>query len=114
VAGYTECLRQELLPHGIKVSLCFPPTTDTPGLAKENEVKPPETWAIEGSSRAFSAADVAAALLDGIAREKFEILVGFDSGLIWRLNRAAPWLMRRVLDGILLKHLEKAKRSVVS
>ena len=104
IAGFTECLRQELLPEGIRVSICYPPTTDTPGLAKENEVKPPETAAIEGSSRTFTADEVAASLLAGVARGRFEILVGLDSALVWRLHRFAPWLLRWATDRILRKH----------
>jgi NAD(P)-dependent dehydrogenase (short-subunit alcohol dehydrogenase family) len=90
LSGYTECLRQDLLPFGISVHLCYPPTTKTPGLDKENEVKPPEAWAVEGKSRAFSPDDVATALLDGVRKKRFHILVGSDSSLIWRAQRFAP------------------------
>jgi 3-dehydrosphinganine reductase len=110
IAGFAECLRQEMRPHGIKVSVCYPPTTDTPGLARENKIKPPETWAIEGSSRTFTADQVAGRLLAGIAAGRFEILVGFDSALIWRLQRFAPWLVRRTIDRGLRKHLAASKR----
>jgi 3-dehydrosphinganine reductase len=107
LSGYTECLRQDLLPYGISVHLCYPPTTKTPGLEKENESKPPEAWAIEGKSRAFEADDVARALLDGIKKKRFHILVGADSALIWRMQRWAPWLVRMVTDGVLVKHIAK-------
>jgi 3-dehydrosphinganine reductase len=107
LSGFTECLRQDLLPFGVSVHLCYPPTTKTPGLDKENEVKPPEAWAIEGKSRAFSADDVARALLDGIEKKRFHILVGADSAFIWRMQRWAPWLVRWVTDGVLVKHLAK-------
>jgi 3-dehydrosphinganine reductase len=108
LSGYTECLRQDLLPFGIAVHLCYPPTTKTPGLAKENENKPPEAWAIEGTSRAFEPEDVARALLAGIENKRFHILVGMDSSLIWAAQRFAPWLVRWTTDNVLFKHL-KAK-----
>jgi NAD(P)-dependent dehydrogenase (short-subunit alcohol dehydrogenase family) len=107
LSGFTECLRQDLLPFGIAVHLCYPPTTKTPGLDRENEIKPAEAWAIEGKSRAFSADDVARALIKGIEAKRFHILVGADSTLIWRLQRWVPWLVRRVTDGVLMKHLAK-------
>lgn len=107
LSGYTECLRQDLLPFGVSVHLCFPPTTKTPGLDKENSIKPPEAWAIEGKSRAFSADDVAAALLEGMIRKRFHILVGTDSSLIWTAQRFAPWLVRWITDSVLVKHLKK-------
>lgn len=107
LSGFTECLRQDVLPFGISVHLCYPPTTKTPGLDKENAVKPAEAWAIEGKSRAFAAEEVAKALLDGIRRGRFHIVVGADSALIWRMQRFAPWLVRRIMDRILVKHLAK-------
>jgi NAD(P)-dependent dehydrogenase (short-subunit alcohol dehydrogenase family) len=107
LSGFTECLRQDLLPFDVSVHLCYPPTTKTPGLDKENEIKPPEAWAIEGKSRAYTADDVAKALLDGIEKKRFYILAGSDSAFIWRMQRWAPWLVRRVTDGVLMKHLAK-------
>lgn len=105
LSGYTECLRQELLPSGIRVHLCYPPSTTTPGLERENLTKPPETWAIEGASRAFAPEQVADAIMDGILRDRFHILVGYDSYLIWIAQRLAPGLVRFVTDRILRKHL---------
>jgi 3-dehydrosphinganine reductase len=110
IAGFAECLRQEMRPHGIKVSVCYPPTTDTPGLAHENMIKPAETWAIEGSSRIFTADRVAERLLAGISAGRFEILVGMDSAMIWRMQRFMPWLVRQTVDGSVRKQLAR-KRS---
>ena len=107
LSGFTECLRQDLLPFGVAVHLCYPPTTKTPGLDKENEIKPPEAAAIEGTSRAFEAEEVARALLDGMRKKQFYILVGMDSAFIWLAQRFAPWLVRWSVDGILKKHLKK-------
>jgi 3-dehydrosphinganine reductase len=104
LSGFTECLRQDLLPHAVTVHLCYPPTTRTPGLARENEIKPAETWALEGSSRAFSPDQVAAGILRGVRRGRFQILVGFDSWTIWLLQRFAPSLVRRACDRVLRRH----------
>ncbi len=104
LSGFTECLRQDLLPHAITVHLCFPPTTMTPGLARENEIKPPETWALESSSRVFSPDQVAVAILRGVQRGRFQILVGFDSWVIWVLQRFVPSLVRRFSDRVLRQH----------
>lgn len=45
--GLAECLRQELLPYGIKVSIYFVSTIASPGYEKENLTKPAITKAIE-------------------------------------------------------------------
>lgn len=105
LSGFTECLRQDLRPFGIKVHLCYPPTTKTPGLERENLTKPRETWAIEGTSKALPPEAVARAILRGIARNRFYLVAGFESWLIWFVQRLAPWLVRRITDGVLLKDL---------
>ncbi|HYP91446.1 MAG TPA: SDR family oxidoreductase [Polyangiaceae bacterium] len=110
LSGYTEALRQDALPFGVKVHLCYPPTTDTPGLARENENKPPEAWAIEGKSRAFSATRVAREILRGVRAGKFHIVVGWDSWFIWLAQRLAPWLVRFVVDRVLRKELRARQR----
>ncbi len=106
ISGFTEVLRQDVMPFGVHVHLCYPPTTLTPGLERENKDKPPEAWAIEGGhSKAFGAQEVARAILNGVRRGKFQILVGWDSWFIWAVQRFAPWLVRRVTDRTLLKAL---------
>lgn len=105
LSGFTEALRQDALPFGVRVHLCYPPTTNTAGLERENRDKPPEAWAIEGKSRAFSAAHVARELLAGVRAGKFHVLIGWDSWFIWIAQRFAPWLVRLVIDRVLVKEL---------
>jgi len=45
VRGFSDALRLELKPLGLRVSVVFPPDTDTPGLTRENRTKPYETLA---------------------------------------------------------------------
>lgn len=107
VVGFGHCLRQEMIPHGVRVSQYYPTTTDTPGLARENEDKPPETWAIEGTSKAMSAEDAAADLLKHIAGGRYEGMKVPDPWYIWLVNRWAPWVVRMIMDGDLNKFLKK-------
>jgi 3-dehydrosphinganine reductase len=105
LSGFTEVLRQDALPFGVRVHLCYPPTTQTPGLERENLTKPPEAWAIEGKSRAFPPEAVAKAILKGVQAGRFQIVVGWDSWFIWFMQRLAPWLVRFVTDRVLKKEL---------
>lgn len=98
IVGFAEALRQELLPFGVHVGVFYPPTTDTPGLAEENASKPALTWAIEGSSRKFTAEQVADEILRGIARKRFTNMIGADSWFIYWASRWAPGLVRWILD----------------
>lgn len=108
IVGMAECLRQELFPHNVRVTVFYPPTTDTPGLETENEVKPAATWAIEGKAKAFEPEDVSRVLLNGVAKGRFTNMIGFENWFIYYANRFAPWLVRWVTDSELKKHLKKS------
>jgi len=97
LAGLSEALRHELKPYNISLSVLYPPDTDTPGLQKESEVRPAACAQIAGSVDLLSAQEVAEAFVEGILKKQFTILPG-EAGWVWRLNRFAPWLVRRILD----------------
>ena len=106
IVGYTHCLRQEMLEYGVRVSLFYPPTTDTPGLERENRDKPEETWAVEsGSNATASASAVAAALLRGIRKGRYEIPGNGEAALALHASRLAPAFVRRMVDRPLLRFL---------
>lgn len=86
VRGFSDVLRAEMKPHGIGVSVVFPPDTDTPQLAYEKQFKPAETKELTGSSGMMSAENVAKSILTGIERGKYLILPGIENKLIYRLN----------------------------
>ena len=86
VRGFSDALRAELKPLGIGISIAFPPDTDTPQLAYENEFKPAETQALAGNAGALSAAQVAEAILRGIRRGQYVILPGLENKVMYRLS----------------------------
>jgi 3-dehydrosphinganine reductase len=73
VRGFAECLRAELRPVGVDVACVFPPDVDTPQLAHEAALKPPETAAVTGSIKPLSADVVADAVIRGIDGRRFWI-----------------------------------------
>jgi len=85
IRGFTDALRAELKPQGIKVALALPPDTDTPGLDYELPLRPPETSAIAGISKALPADKVAADLLTQVAKGRYLLIPGFDNRLLWIL-----------------------------
>jgi 3-dehydrosphinganine reductase len=93
ITGFSEALRQELKPHGIDVSVVFPPTTRTPGLERENRLKPPETMLIEGQSKERSPEEVAESLIRGIERRARYILPGADTKLYFLFAHLPPQLV---------------------
>jgi 3-dehydrosphinganine reductase len=90
VTGFSEVLRAELKPHGIRVSVAFPPDTETPQLAYEEPFKPAETKAISGNAKALSAEKVAGAILQQAEKGRFLIFPGTDSRLFYLLTSKLP------------------------
>jgi len=97
VIGFSEALRRELKPFGIRVSVLCPPTTRTPGLKTENKVKPAEVWEMEQKSKAVDPDFVAAKLLRGLKNGKFLIIPTLDGKVAYYLNRYAPWILELFL-----------------
>lgn len=83
VTGLSDALRMELKPHGIQVSLVYPPDTDTPQLAYENQFKPYITKSLASSGGILKPEQVAKEILVGVARRKYLILPGFENKLIY-------------------------------
>jgi 3-dehydrosphinganine reductase len=102
VRGLAEVLRAELAPCGIRVSVVYPPDTDTPQLAEENRSKPAETRAITAGGGVMPADAVARAILDGVARGRFVIAPGNAMRLL------AAW--HSVLAPLLNRHFDRTAR----
>jgi 3-dehydrosphinganine reductase len=90
VAGYSEVLRAEMKPHGIRVSVAFPPDTDTPQLAYEEPFKPAEMKAIAGNAKALSAEKVARSILQQAEKGHFMIFPGTDARLFYLASSKLP------------------------
>jgi 3-dehydrosphinganine reductase len=107
VVGYSDCMRQELSDYNIGISILYPPDTDTPQLAEENKIKPPETKAIAGNAGMLSPDFVAACLLNGIRKKKYHLLPGFMSKFTYVMFRFFPGIVRFIIDGELKKYRKK-------
>ena len=97
VVGFSEVLRHELRPKGITVGVLYPPDTLTPGYERENRTKPPECLELSEGSATLTAERVGRDLVDGIEKRAWRIMPG-DAGLVWRVQRHAPWGLRTLLD----------------
>ena len=100
--GFNESLKRELKPYKITVSMLFPPTTDTPGLKKENETKPKEVWGMESKSKCLSPVAVADYTLKQLPRKKFFIIPTLEGRFIRFLNVIFP----RISDLILKRKIK--------
>jgi 3-dehydrosphinganine reductase len=101
--GLAESLRLELKPRGIRVSICYPADTDTPGYANENRTKPDETRAIEGKVKIMPPEEAARKLLEGMAAGKFHILCSGNAWFAEYMYRLFPWMVRSMFDSSVAK-----------
>lgn len=104
VFGLCEALRNELLPRGIAVKVVCPSDVDTPQLKYENQHKPPQTKAISGAVRPYSAKYVANYILKRVYRRRFLIIPGLYPKVIWLIKRIWPSFVYRSIDRKLLKY----------
>lgn len=105
--GFAEALRSEARPHGVSVSVCFPPDTETPQFARELAERPLEAAVVMGRVAPWPAKAVAARIVKAIDRGDFEVFFGltlfglgrFGSlvkpGLNWWFDRAIGKISRR-------------------
>jgi 3-dehydrosphinganine reductase len=110
VVGFSECLRQDLIPYNIAISVFYPPDTDTPLLHQENRIKPEETRILSGNIKILPADKTAVALLKGLQRKQYTIIPGFLTNLTYFLNRHMPGILRSFLDRELREFYRKQNR----
>ena len=101
IRGFSDVLRSELKPHGVRVSIVFPPDTDTPQLLDENKYKPLETRRISGTIKPLQPEQVAQAVVQAIERNKYIVIPNFELGLYYVLTNGiqcfARWYFDRVI-----------------
>jgi 3-dehydrosphinganine reductase len=94
VRGLAETLRAELARHHVVVACAYPPDTRTPGLERENLLKPPETAAVSGTIKAVDASRVGTEIVRGIERDRVVITADVQTAALLRLGG----VVRPVLD----------------
>jgi len=98
VRGLAETLRPELKPHGIVVACAYPPDTDTPGLARENEFKPEATKRISATIKPRSADAVGEAIVRGIERNRLVITADPQTAALFRAGGLVTPVLNAAFD----------------
>ncbi len=109
VSGLCEVLRQELKPKGVTVTTVCPPDVDTPMLAGETPLKPPELRALSSGENALSAERVARQLIAATEAGKARLLPGASTRLLGLAAGAAPGLLARYMDSTIARAQRAAK-----
>jgi 3-dehydrosphinganine reductase len=106
VRGLGESLRAELAPHGIVVSIVYPPDTDTPGFEHENLTKPVETAAISAAIKPVPAQRVASAIVRGVERDRLTITADAQTAVLAR----AGGLLGPIVRASMARTVRKAQQ----
>jgi 3-dehydrosphinganine reductase len=97
IVGLAEALRNELKPHNVKISIVYPPDTNTPGLTTENEGKPQECAIMSETGGLLEPKEVSEYVIKKVLKNKFHISPG-NAKSIRYINRIFPKLVRWFLD----------------
>jgi 3-dehydrosphinganine reductase len=111
--GLADVLRSELKQDNVRVSIVYPPDTDTPMLQEELATAPPETRAISASAGLWSAEAVARATLRGIDANRFEIAVGTELKALQRFRGIALPAINAYLDWLVTRSRRGEKKPTV-
>jgi len=103
VIGFSEALRGEMLPLGIKVSVVCPPDVDTPGLALEKSLRPAETDKVCGNMAAVQPELVAKEIVAAVDKGRYLVIPGFLGKVYYRLKGVLPELYFLITDGDVAK-----------
>ena len=103
VRGFSDVLRAEMKPLGIRVSVVFPPDCDTPQLAYENQFKPHEAKYITSTSQCLAPSEVARSIVSGVERGRYTILPGMEGKLIYRLTGLIPGAVYPIMDFLIAR-----------
>ena len=111
IVGLSEVLRNEYKAYNIKVSIVFPPDTDTFGLHEEAKTRPEELNIIAEKGGLMHPDEVAEIILKGVLKEKFYIHAG-SSKIYWRIMRLFPKLVHSITDSDLKKARKKLGKKI--
>jgi 3-dehydrosphinganine reductase len=111
IVGLSEVLRNEYKAYNIKVSIVYPPDTDTFGLHEEAKTRPEELNIIAERGGLMQPDEVAEIIIKGVLKEKLYIHAG-SSKLYWRIMRLFPKLIHKIADSDLKKARKKMGKKI--
>ncbi|MBS7544285.1 SDR family oxidoreductase [Ancylobacter oerskovii] len=94
VRGLAEVLRVELAPHGIGVTIAYPPDTRTPQLEAEQRTKPEATRRITAGGGEWEAVAVAQKVLAGALAGRFAVSPGLPTAFATLFHSLISPLLR--------------------
>jgi 3-dehydrosphinganine reductase len=103
LTGLAQCLRMEGVRDEIKISIIYPPDTNTPMREYEVQHTLPECLALSKNIKAIEPEKVAKIYIDGLQKNKFEIYCDLDSRVVRSLKNNLPGLFNYMATRITKK-----------
>jgi 3-dehydrosphinganine reductase len=105
VVGISECLRSELKPDGVAVTVVCPPEVTTAMVATEARTISPESRAVKRMAGVLDPDAVARTIVRGVARKRFRIIPGARARLLFVVHSLSlGWLTRTVSDLVIRRY----------
>lgn len=103
VSGFSDVLRAEVKPYGIRVSIVFPSDVDTPQLAYESQFRPAVTQALISGGPVMPPEVVARIILRGVSRGQHVILPGATAKFLYWLTQAMGNITYPLMDWMIAR-----------
>ncbi len=110
IRGFSDVIRAELKPRGIKVSVVFPADVDTPQLAYERSVQNEVMREINASAGTLPSDKVADSILHGVAKGRYIITPGFQPTLAYILSVTVGWALYPLMDSLVASAEKKIRK----
>ncbi len=110
LVGFAECLRSELKPLGIPVTLVCPAEVDTPFVPREAETIPPEARAVKSFCGRIRPDRVARAIVKGVSKKRFLMIPGILTNIIYVNHRLTGGLATRFTTDLIVKFIQWKQR----
>lgn len=105
--GFTECLRGELKPYGISMSLVCPPEVDTPLIIEEAKSIPIEARSIKNMGGTLNPETAARAIVKAIEKNRFLVIPGFKSKCLYFSHCITGGGLTRMVSDIIVRRIRK-------
>ena len=112
LTGLAECLKMEAKADGIRISIIYPPDTDTPFLQYERAHTLPESIALSKNIKVMSPEKVAHAYINGLQKNKFEIYCDFNSKVLRSFKNNFPKVFNYFTDKVVKKALSDQQSAI--
>lgn len=108
LVGFADCLRTELKPHGIAVTLVCPPEVDTPFLSNEKTL-PLEGQVLKNIAGTLKVEPVARAIVRGIERNNYLVIPGWWTRYLYFNHRLLNGWGTRLVSDLVVKWVQHLK-----